>query len=84
MNKDINKIIEQLETLLAKAHPLPWLWHANVPFYVEVRKPRESLSKHNDGHPTYWHYDDGAYAAAAIHAAPKLIAEIKRLRDEKA
>ena len=81
MNPEIQKTIEELETLLAKIHPLPWEWSANYPFYVDVSKPRPSLSKHDydNRRPTYWHSDDGYYMSAAVHSVPKLIAEIKRL-----
>lgn len=33
----------------------------NYPFYVDVRKPAPSLSKHDDERPTYWRYQDGVF-----------------------
>jgi hypothetical protein len=76
---ETKKLIDQLEKMLAKCPPFPWEFGGNVPFYVDVRKPRPSLSKHDDARPSYWHYDDGLYVSAAIHSVPKLIEEIKRL-----
>lgn len=84
MSEDLQRTIDLLETLLLKIKPLPWEWNGNIPFYIDVSKPRPSLSKHDydNKRPTYWHHDDGMYASVAIHAIPQLLAEIKRLNKE--
>jgi hypothetical protein len=79
MNSKIKELIKDLELAQAKARPLPWKFSANIPFYIDMTKPGPSLSKHDDDRPSYWHYDDGMYAAMAIHHVPELIEEIKRL-----
>lgn len=48
-------------------------WNSNAPFYVDVRKPSPSLSKHDEERPTYWRYEDGVFVAAA---SPKNILEL--------
>jgi len=83
VNPEIKALIQKLEELKNKAHPdLLKSCSANIPFYVEIKKPRESLSKHDATRPTYWHCDDGVYLAALVAEVPKLIEEIRRLTDE--
>lgn len=79
MNKEIQILITQIEQSLAKIHPLPWKFYANYPFDIQVRKPRESLSKHTEENPCSWHYEDGLYVALIVNTVPKLVEEIKRL-----
>jgi hypothetical protein len=81
LNQEILEIIKAFEERMKKIHPLPWEFSGNIPFDVQVRKPRESLSKHTDTNPCSWHYDDGCYVAMAVNHVPKLIEEIKRLND---
>lgn len=69
--------LNQLKKLLEKVE-LPWSFSANYPFNVVVEKPRASLSEH-DEKPTYWHWDDGVYMAAAVNELPNLIARIEQL-----
>lgn len=71
--------IESLKKALKSIHPLPWEFSANVPFNVDLKKPRASLSKHDDERPTYWHYEDGLYAAIAVNAMPELLSYIEEL-----
>ena len=72
--------IERLTALLKKVH-LPWTGGANVPFYVEVTKPRPSMSKHDGTRPTYWGYDDGEYLYCAVNDVPALLARITTLEE---
>ena len=76
---ELYSVINKIKELLPKIHPLPWYHSANIPFYVSLEKPRTSLSKHDSDRPSYWHYDDGIYAAYAMNVVPALIEEIERL-----
>ena len=54
--------LKKLREVAEKATPGPWgPWAGNYPFYVDVRKPSPSLSKHDDTRPTYWRYDDAVF-----------------------
>lgn len=75
----IDERITELKKLISKVE-LPWSFDANVPFYVDVKRPRDSLSKHNDKCVTLWHYNDGLYLAMAVNSIRPLIEEIERLR----
>lgn len=75
--------IEGLEKLLSKVE-LPWPFSGNIPFDIQVKRPRNSLSKHSSKNPCSWHYDDGQYLATAVHEVPKLIAYIKFLETKEA
>ena len=55
-----------------------WEFNADIPFYVDMKKPRPSLSEHDDKHPTYWHYDDGSFVAMCLYLTPKLIEYIEK------
>lgn len=57
--------IREIQERLNKVLPTWTAFGGNIPFYVDVQKPRPSLSKHDNERPTYWHYDDGAFVAAA-------------------
>lgn len=70
MNKEQR---DKLREYALNAWQEPMEFNANVPFYVEVKKPRPSNSKHDDKRPTYWNYDDGLYIAAT---QPKVILEL--------
>jgi hypothetical protein len=56
----------------------------NPPFYVDVPKPRQSMSKHDLERPTYWNYDDGVFVAVFQPSLVlELLDEIDRLRDKR-
>src|SRR5271166_1597116 len=49
------KDLDRLKKMATDATPGPWgPWSANVPFYVNVKKPSPSMSKHDADRPTYW------------------------------
>ena len=80
----IKETIKSLEEYLKKVE-LPWTASANVPFYVNMKKPRPSMSKHDSRCPTYWDYYDGCYALMCANEMPKIleyIKELERMRDE--
>lgn len=70
--------IDHLKQLKDKV-TLPFSMSANIPFYVDMRKPRPSLSKHDLKNPTYWHYDDAVYLLACAHLVPELLEELEKL-----
>ena len=81
--KDIQESIKNLKELLKKIEPLPWSGSSsNIPFYVDVKKPRESLSKHDSERPTYWNYHDGIYLLTAAHEVPNLLKYIEELEQK--
>ena len=54
--------IKHLREIAKKAAPGPWgPWTGNYPFYVDVKKPSQSLSKHDDTRPTYWNWNDAVF-----------------------
>ena len=75
MKDTINKIKQKL----TKIHPLPWYFQGNIPFDIEIKKPRESLSKHTEKNPNSWHYDDGEYLALCVNEMPNLLKYIEEL-----
>ena len=59
-----------------------WAFSGNYPFYVDVRKPAPSLSKHDDKRPTFWRYQDGVFVTAFCpERVLKLLDEIDRLKE---
>lgn len=79
----MKKTVEHIKKLLEKTHPLPWKNSSgNIPFYIDLVKPRSSLSKHDSKRPTYWHYDDAAYVLACIHEMPLLLTYIEELESK--
>ena len=78
--------IKTIRDVMEKTAPLPWEFDANVPFYVSVKKPRPSQSKHDEKMPTYWDYSDGEYMALCVNLMPELldyIAELEKKLGEK-
>jgi hypothetical protein len=78
--------IEKLRKIAESAEPGPWgPWDGNYPFYVDVRKPSASLSKHDDERPTYWSHNDAAFV---LTFNPKMVLElldeIERLKEIEA
>lgn len=67
-----------LREIAEKAWKEPVTFDSNVPFYVQVKKPRSSMSKHDDKRPEYWHYDDGVFVAVF---QPKKVLEMLDLID---
>lgn len=56
---------------------------SNVPFYVHLKRPRQSLSKHDSekyDDINFLHYDDGIFIANAKDDVLKLISEIESLK----
>ncbi|NDE91577.1 MAG: hypothetical protein EB059_10685 [Alphaproteobacteria bacterium] len=78
MDKELKQAIETFKELMQKVDTSTWSFSANAPFYIDIQKPRASLSKHDDKCPTYWHYDDGRFVAAAIYLAPALIKYLEK------
>lgn len=78
---EIQKTLEAIEEKLKKV-ALPWYGTSNYPFYVDVRKPRESLSKHDYKRPTYWHQDDGEYLFYCVNVMPDILKYVRKLEDE--
>lgn len=73
--------LDDIEKKAKAATPGPWAnkWSSNYPFYVDVRKPAPSLSKHDAERPTYWRVQDAEYIAAV---SPDVVLKlIERLRD---
>jgi hypothetical protein len=54
--------LQSLKEIASKATPGPWgEWGCNYPFYVDVKKPAPSLSKHDSERPTYWRMEDALF-----------------------
>lgn len=70
--KDLRKIAEE-------ATPGQWTGTGNYPFYVDIKKPAPSLSKHDRERPTYWRYQDGVFVLAF---SPKQVLELFKHIDE--
>lgn len=63
--------LKELRKIVEKATPGPWgPWTGNYPFYVDVRKPGPSLSKHDHTRPTYWSYADASFV---LHFNPETV-----------
>lgn len=45
-------------------------WTCNYPFYVDVKKPAPSLSKHDHDRPTYWKIEDAIFV---LEFNPKVV-----------
>ena len=78
---DIKDMITHLESLAEKVE-LPWGASANVPFYVDVRKPRPSMSKHDEYRHTYWDYDDGVYLLTCANEMPRVLEYVRQLEEQ--
>lgn len=74
--------LKKLREIASKATPGPWgPWSGNYPFYVDVVKPAQSLSKHDDERPTYWRYWDAEFVLSFNpNVALELLDEIERLQ----
>ena len=77
---------ERLKRLeeMSKKVVLPWIATGNIPFYVDVRKPRPSDSKHDDKVSTYWKMEDGEYMLLCTNWMPEILEYIRKLEKEKA
>lgn len=65
--KEVQDKIDAIRKRAAEATQEPWgPYRANLPFYVEVEKPAQSLSKHDDTRPTYWKVEDGVFVVHAL------------------
>lgn len=76
--------LKKLREVASKATPGNWghNWGANIPFYVDVKKPAPSMSKHDDTRPTYWRYEDGVFASVfSPRQVLELLDEIERLKE---
>jgi len=57
----------------------------NYPFYVDLKKPAPSLSKHDDERPTYYRYQDAQFILLCWNGGVEtLLDEIRFLRRELA
>jgi hypothetical protein len=65
--------IKKLRKVAEEATPGPWKAGGNYPFYVDLRKPADSLSKHDSERPTYWRYQDGLFV---LTFNPKTVLEL--------
>ena len=65
------------------ATPGPWVAYANMPFNVDLQKPRPSLSKHDAVKPTYWHPHDALFVLHARTDIPTLLKIIKRMKIQR-
>jgi len=65
--------VKHLRKIAEEATQTGWEFSGNYPFYVDVRKPASSLSKHDDKRPTYWRFQDGLFVAAFN---PKTVLEL--------
>ncbi len=67
------KRLDAIRQAIEKATPLEkWEFFANYPFYVQVKKPASSLSKHDDTRSDLWRVEDGELLALAVHQIGKL------------
>lgn len=76
---DTNKRLLEIEERLAKMYSGEWSCSANLPFNVDVRKPRPSLSKHDHERLTYWHMDDAIFVLNARQDILFLLDLVKQL-----
>jgi hypothetical protein len=78
--------LNEMRMVAKTATPGPWgPWMGNCPFYVIVKKPAPSLSKHDDERPTYWPYNDGKFVLTFNpQAVLELLDEIERLKEIEA
>lgn len=74
------KRLDEIKGITSAATPGPWTAAGNLPFYVDLRKPAPSLSKHDKECPTYWKVADAEFVLMARSVVPELIAEIERLK----
>jgi hypothetical protein len=75
--------LKKLREVASKATPGDWghNWSASIPFYVDVKKPAQSCSKHDHERPTYWRYEDGIFASVfSPRQVLELLDEIERLQ----
>ena len=72
--------IKYLREVANKATPSPWEGStSNIPFYVDMRKPAPSMSKHDGDRPTYWRYEDGVF----VHTFnPQIVIELLNYIEE--
>ena len=78
---DIKETLKRIEGMLANVK-LPFTGTANIPFYVQLEKPRPSMSKHDSKRPDYWDMDDGYYILACANYMPEILAHIKDLEEQ--
>lgn len=79
---DTKKRLFEIEERLEKMYAGEWTASANLPFNVDVKKPRPSLSKHDDKCPTYWHMDDALFILNARQDVAFLLDLVKQLNKE--
>jgi hypothetical protein len=53
--------VEQMQKALENKTSVVWLGSGNYPFYVDLKKPAPSLSKHDHERPTYYRYQDAQF-----------------------
>jgi hypothetical protein len=78
-----NKELESIKEYSDKATPGPWTASGNIPFYVDLVKPAQSLSKHDLDRPTYWRYEDGEFVLNARMDIPRLLEHIVEMESDQ-
>jgi hypothetical protein len=85
MSKQYNHTVERIKEALSKTTPGNWTAEGDYPFYVSLKKPAASLSKHDDTRPTYWPYHDGVFVLMCRNGGVQfLLDEIERLKEIEA
>ncbi len=75
--------IKQIEKLLAEKTPELWEASSNEPFYIDLRKPAPSLSKHDDIRPTYWLPQDAKFVLWCANGGVQMLLDrIKELNED--
>lgn len=72
----------RIEKLMHQISPLPWEFSANIPFDVQVKRPRESQSKYSSTNPHSWDYSDGIYLANCVNEMPNILKYVWELEDK--
>lgn len=73
------KRLEEIEERVNAMYSGDWVCSANIPFNVDVVKPRPSLSKHDGFRSTYWHVDDALFVLNARQDVLFLLDLVKQL-----
>lgn len=80
---DIDERLKEIEERVKAMYAGKWVCNGNIPFNVDVVKPRSSLSKHDASRPTYWHMDDALFVLNARQDVLFLLDLVKQLTKGK-